>query len=436
MEEEVSLKDIFKIFKRNSIIILTTFLLVTILGGTFSILLNKKEYTSTTFLLVGEKKEIGIKPTIPVKGLKDDEFSEYMYGTTIVYGDTVISGQASSLYNEIIQREDLLESVIDNLNLNVSAAQLRNSTTMKIPAGSGIIEITVKGITMSNVDEIVDEIAKNFMKLAFEITGIENIRVMNHGNNPTVSNTQNIRRNIAISSILGLVLGVFLAFVMEYLDNKVRTAGGIETRLDLEVLGEIDSSFKDLEDLRIIRTNIQFSNKFDDGKTLVITSPISDYDNTRLSFNLSNIMAEGNKKVILIDSDLRNPSLHEELKLSNEKGLSNILLNDVNLEECLSVYQENKNLHILTAGSAFNNAIGLLPGDGMEKFLSNTKDKYDYIILNSHPINQISDSVALSAVADGVILILNLGITKEKDVKATRKALDKVGANILGAILK
>lgn len=436
MEEEVSLKDIFKIFKRNSIIILATFLLVTILGGTFSILLNKKEYTSTTFLLVGEKKEIGIKPTISVKGLKDDEFPEYMYGTTIVYGDTVISGQASSLYNEIIQREDLLESVIDNLNLNVSAAQLRNSTTMKIPAGSGIIEITVKGIRMSNVDEIVDEIAKNFMKLAFEITGIENIRVMNHGNNPTVSNTQNIRRNIAISSILGLVLGVFLAFVMEYLDDKVRTAGGIETRLDLEVLGEIDSSFKDLEDLRIIRTNIQFSNKFDDGKTLVITSPISDYDNTRLSFNLSNIMAEGNKKVILIDSDLRNPSLHEELKLSNEKGLSNILLNDVNLEECLSVYQENKNLHILTAGSAFNNAIGLLPGDGMEKFLSNTKDKYDYIILNSHPINQISDSVALSAVADGVILILNLGITKEKDVKATRKALDKVGANILGAILK
>lgn len=430
MEEEISLKDMFQILKRRFTIILATFLLITILGGAFSFLLNKQEYSSTTSLLVGEEKEVIVEPKDP-----EEEDSEPVYETTIVYGDTIISKQASSLYNEIIARRDLLEDVINSLNLNISVGQLKNSITMEIPPDSGIIEITVTGITMSNADEIVNEIAKGFMELVFEITEVENIRVMNTANRPIVSNTQNIKLNIAISAVLGIMIGIFLAFIMEYLDDRIRTIDNVEERLKLEVIGEVPNAPHASEALRTIRTNIQFSSKFKDKKTLVITSPVLDNDNTKLSSDLSNIIAEGNKKVLLIDSDLRNPSLHEKLKISNDKGLSNVLLGNADLEESLNAFQENKNLHILTSGPAQEKPAELLSGDEMKGFLSIVKDKYDYIILNSHPIGEITDSIALSALADRVILVLSSGVTREKDVEVAKKALEKVGANIVGALL-
>lgn len=437
MEEEISLKDMFQILKRRFTIILATFLLITIAGGAFSFLLNEEEYSSTTSLLVGQEKEVKIEPTEPQNPAldpEDDEYVEPEYETIIVYGDTVISNQAKNLYSEIITRKDLLEGVIASLDLDVSVNQLKNSISLEIPENSGTVEIEVRGIGMTRTDQIANAVADRFMELVFEITEIENIRVMDFASSPRVSNTQNIKLNMAISGVLGLMLGIFLAFIIEYIDDRIRTVENVEKALKLEVIGEIPNTAQSIEAFRTIRTNIQFSTRFKDKKTLVITSPMLD-KNTKLTCDLSSIIAEASKKVLLIDSDLRKPSLHEEFKISNKKGLSNILLEDANLEETLNVDQENKNLHILTTGSAQRNPAELLSGDEMKDFLSTVKDKYDYIILKAHPIDDLADSIALSALADGVILVVNSGITREKDAKAAKKALEKVGANIVGTLL-
>lgn len=307
---------------------------------------------------------------------------------------------------------------------------------MNIPPNSGTVEISVRGVTMTKADKIADKVAKKLMELTFEITEIENIRVMDYASKPKVSNTQNIKLNTAIASVLGIALGSFLALVMEYLDDRIRTVKNAEKKLKLDVIGEIPDSPQSAEILRTIRTNIQFSDKFKDKKTLVMTSPTGDQDNTKLVGELSNIIAEGNKKVLLIDADLRNPSLHEQFKIANKKGLSNILLGDLDLEESLNIYENNNNLHILTSGSVEERPGELLSGDKMKDLLSKVKGRYDYIILNAHSINGLADSIGLSALADGVILVLNAGKTRQGDAEDAKRALEMVQANIIGSLLK
>jgi|GEM_PF-948682 len=434
MEEEISLKDMFEILKRRSTIILVIFILTTAIGGAFSVILNEQEYSSTTSLLVGEEKEVRVDPAEPVDEDLDEEI-EPTYETIIVYGDATVSKQASSLYNEIIQRKDLLDGVIDKLDLNMSTAKLRRSITMEIPSDSGLIEITVRGINLHNANEIADEVAKGFMDLVFEITEVENMQVMNYASKPVMVNTQNIKLNISISAVLGLMVGIFLAFIMEYLDDRIRTAEDLEKKLGLEVIGEVVDNSKAHEAFRTIRTNIQFSNRFRNKKALVVATSSPDEESMELSFHLSNIMAEGSNKVLLVDSDLKDPKLHDRLGLSNEKGLSNVLLGNVDLDKALITHKENENLHILPSGPAQEKAAELLSSDKMKGLLSQLKDRYDYIVFNSHPIHHITDSVALSALADGVMLIVTSGATREGEVEAAKKALEKVEANIVGTLL-
>lgn len=435
MEEEISLKDILDILKRRFAIIVAVFLLITTVGGALSFMLNEKEYSSSTSLLVGHEKEVEVKSAGSKNEVFDPEYGESEYETIISYGNTVISEQTEKMYHEIIKRSDLLQNVIDDLDLDITVNQLKKSITINIPQNSALVEIEVKGLKMDKIDEIADEVTRKFMELVFEITEVENIRVMEDSSEPKAFNTQNIKLNIVISAILGLMLGIFLAFIWEYLDDRIRTTENVEKRLKLDVIGEIPDNYQS-EALRTIRTNIQFSSRFKDKKTLVMASPILENDNGKLCSELSNVIAEGNKKVLLIDSDLRNPRMHEIFEIANEKGLSNILLGDSDLDKLLNIYEGNNNLHILTSGSIQERPAELLSGDMMKEFLSNIKDRYDYIILNAHPIYGVADSIVLSALVDGVILVLNAGVTREKDVKLAKKALENVEANIIGTLLK
>ena len=428
MEEDLSLVELFKVLKRRFAIILIIFIAATALGGGISVLLNEQEYASTTSLLVGREKEVLVEEA-------EDEEAEPVYETTIEYGDATISKQAASFYDEIINSKDVLEEVIDSLNLDISVGNLRKNISMDIPSESSVIKITFKNKTVANANTVVDEVTKVFMNTVFEMTEIENIKVMNYANEPVVTNTQNTKLNTAVSMVLGLMLGVLVAFIMEYMDDRIRTADNVEKKLDLEVIGQLTDQSHIREDLKAIRTNIQFSNRFKGKKALVITSPQENRAIVNLGSDLSNIIAENDKKVLIIDANLRNPGIHKHFNISNDRGLSNILQEDIDIGEGLNIYSENKNLHILTTGNMLENPTEQLSGDRIKELLSNLYDKYDYMILNSYPIDEVTDSVALSAVADGVILALKSNESKEKDIENAKRALNKVNANIIGVIL-
>lgn len=197
----------------------------------------------------------------------------------------------------------------------------------------------------------------------------------------------------------------------------------------------IDNKIKSaaLESYKTLRTNIQYSSLDKEIKTIVITSSELNEGKTMTSINLSLTFAAAEKKVLLIDCDLRMPSIHRQFKISNLKGLSDVLISKDNLED--SIYSYNKNLKILPAGNIPPNPSEMLSSNTMQKLIEEIKADYDIIILDSPPLIAVTDAQILSAKADGTILVVKADSTKKEAVIESKELLKKVNANILGVVL-
>lgn len=190
------------------------------------------------------------------------------------------------------------------------------------------------------------------------------------------------------------------------------------------------------EAFRTLRTNIQFSNIDKDMKTLVITSGSPSEGKSTVASNLAYTMGQENKKVLLIDCDMRKPTIHKAFRISNILGLTDILLGEKTMDEV--VYQGETDvggLHVVTSGPIPPNPAELLNSKRMKNFLKEMEEEFDTIILDAPPIGLVTDAAVLSTIVDGVILVTAVG---EADLEATKRAkelLDKVKANIIGVVL-
>lgn len=248
---------------------------------------------------------------------------------------------------------------------------------------------------------------------------------------------------------LGLMMGVFFAFLMEYLDNTIRTKADVERHLNLPVLGAIpvfDNKATKLisltnpkspvtEAFRTLRTNIQFSSIDEEIRTLVITSSTPTEGKSVVTNNMAAIMAQGDKKVLLIEGDLRKPRIHEHFKLSNHQGLTNILVGDKDLKDVVNRYAPLDNLYILTSGPIPPNPAEILGSKKMKDFLNKAKEDYDIILIDTPPIGLVTDSAVLSTICDALIYVVAVGQTEVDVVKHSKDLLDTVNANIIGVVL-
>ena len=188
------------------------------------------------------------------------------------------------------------------------------------------------------------------------------------------------------------------------------------------------------EAYRTLRTNIQFSGIDRTLKSIVITSSIAEEGKTTIAINLAFSISQIDKRVILIDSDLRKPKVHKELNLLNLSGLTTVLAE--NLDYKLFVQSINgENLDILTSGPIPPNPSELLGSKRMLLLLERIKEDYDMIIFDSPPAGIVADAAVLSTIVDGIILVCAAGKTDICTIKATKASLDKVNANIIGVVM-
>lgn len=186
------------------------------------------------------------------------------------------------------------------------------------------------------------------------------------------------------------------------------------------------------EAYRTLRTNIQFSNFDNNIKTLLITSSSSCEGKSTVASNLAISIAESKNKVLLLDCDLRRPSIHKKFNLSNKNGLSNLLIGQYKFNEIVQKYDEN--LYVLTAGIIPPNPSELLSSNKMNDFLTKSKEYFDYIIVDTSPVGSISDAQALAALVDGVLLVLSSGESEAAEVNKAIELLRYVKANIIGIV--
>jgi len=255
--------------------------------------------------------------------------------------------------------------------------------------------------------------------------------------------------NTLLASVVGGMLAVGTAFLIEYLDDTIKTSEDVGRDLGLSTLGIIARfhAAKDegmlitavhprspiSEAYRTLRTNIQFSAVDKPLKAILVTSAAPLEGKSTTVANLGVVMAQAGLSTIVVDSDLRRPALHRLFDVSNSYGLTNALLqNDPN--DCLQA-TEVENLQVLTSGPLPPNPAELLGSQRMRSLIQQLKDHADMVLFDGPPSLAVTDAALLANQVDGVLLVMEAGKTRREVAQRAKEDLSKVGANLIGVVL-
>ncbi|KQL54044.1 capsular biosynthesis protein [Heyndrickxia shackletonii] len=188
------------------------------------------------------------------------------------------------------------------------------------------------------------------------------------------------------------------------------------------------------EQYRLLKNNIQFSSVDKEIKTIVVTSPEPADGKTTTSANLSIVLAQQGKRVILVDSDLRKPSVHYSFNISNLHGLTNVLTREISLENAI-LKTHIHNLEVLTSGPIPPNPSELLESKAMELLIYQLHSGFDYVVFDTPPILAVSDSQILANKCDGVIMVVSSGKTRKDAALKSKNILLQANARLIGVVM-
>ncbi|MEJ5186654.1 MAG: polysaccharide biosynthesis tyrosine autokinase [Candidatus Geothermincolales bacterium] len=257
-------------------------------------------------------------------------------------------------------------------------------------------------------------------------------------------------RNGVLAVFLGLILGIGLAFLVDYLDNSLKSREDFERFYETAILAEIpripleegvreavyitQSESPAAEGFRNLRTHVMFINLDEHVRAIMVTSSSPKEGKTSVAFNLGAALSEMGKRVLLIEADLRRPALQKFLEDISEKGLVDVIMGHLPLEEAIS-NTGIPNLDILVSGPKPPNPAEMVSSSSMQKILERCKELYDFVLVDVPPVLAVSDAVALAPYVDGVLLVASHGIATREGAKRTVEILSKVEARILGVVV-
>ncbi len=202
-----------------------------------------------------------------------------------------------------------------------------------------------------------------------------------------------------------------------------------------ELIVQNDPKSNVAEALRIVRTNLQFSSVDEKLKTILVTSSVPGEGKSFISSNLAVTFAQNNSKVLLVDCDMRKGRLHKIFNLPNDKGLSNLLIDDINTDIKKYIKKTDiENLSIITMGSMPPNPSELLASAKSKVVIQMLKNKFDYIIFDGTPVTGLTDSIIMASLVDKVVIVSSIGDINVEILENTKQALSNVNANIAGVI--
>ena len=262
--------------------------------------------------------------------------------------------------------------------------------------------------------------------------------------------------NVILAFMATLMLGVGLAFVLDYLDRTIKTAEDVERLVGAPLLGiipivaetgddpkaQIDRDLyvfrnptsQAAECCRSIRTNILFSAADRPMKTITVSSPRPREGKTTTTLYMGTIMAQSGQRVLIVDTDLRRPRLHKSLGVSKNRGLTNLILGDAAIDDVIKT-TDIPNLFILPSGPQPPNPAELLLTNRFKQVLAELESRFDRILLDSPPVLAVTDAVVLARLSSGVMLIAQAGKTLLDDVAHSARQFRDIDAPILGVIL-
>jgi capsular exopolysaccharide synthesis family protein len=279
-----------------------------------------------------------------------------------------------------------------------------------------------------------------------------NIRMLDPARGAAVL-APNQRRTGIIGFAMGLMLGLGLAFFIEFLDRSVKSQDDIESTIGLPFLGMVptaedlgsNGAVKDLhivrhpnstaaECCRVVRTNILFASPDKPLKTLIITSSNPVEGKTTTVVNLGIAMAQSGHRTLIVDTDMRRPRLHKVLGTSNENGVSRLIVGEAEIESAVKS-TDVPGLFLLPCGPIPPNPAELLQTERFSALARKLADRFDRVIFDSPPTLAVTDAAVLSRVTDGCVLVVRAGRTSRDALVRAKQSIASAGTRIVGVVL-
>jgi len=254
----------------------------------------------------------------------------------------------------------------------------------------------------------------------------------------------NVPLHLALGGVLGLMFGLGLAFFLEYMDTTVKSLDDVEQFLGVPVLAVVpkdvgvlhrSSGFNpDAEAYRILRTNIEFNRKAPDANCLTVVSGGAGEGKSTTMVNLAYVCAQGGYNVLLIDADLRRPSMHTHFDVSHASGLTSYLTTDIRLEDVV-IRTQVENLFFLPSGLLPADSAGLLNSQRMVDLITEVKSRFDLVLIDSPPILGVSDASVLANEADMTMIVVQHRKLPRHMLMRVKQSVENAGGKVVGVVL-
>lgn len=408
----------------------------------------------------------------------------YQARTTVVVAQSDNNNSAAALndisasqklvttYGEIAKSELVLNQVIKSLKLSMTAKQLSDNVTIAPINDTAVLSITVQDPDPQQAAKIANKIADVFTEEAYKIYQLDNVSQLSIAEAPSAAANNTMMRDIfiaAFSAVVGVVVYALLKF---YLDDTVKYSEEVESQINIPIAGRVvKNDSKDVpqeptnptpgaqfstfstmnplstelvvakypkaivsENIKSLRTNLQFTAVDNDLKTILVTSTNASEGKSFIASNLAVSFAQADKRVLLVDCDLRKGRLHKMFNVSNMAGLSNLLADDLFYTSRYIQPTNVANLSIITCGTYPPNPSELLSSQKNKSLIQRLRNEFDIIIFDGAPVGGLSDSIILSSLVDKTLIVTKDATTTKNELLATKESLEKVNASIAGVV--
>jgi succinoglycan biosynthesis transport protein ExoP len=371
-------------------------------------------------------------------------------GTSSALEGALLSQQLVKSFAQILQSRATAEAALRLDPQPLTARQLQERISAEPVTDTLLIVLSVEDEEPLRARRLTNSIARAFIEAVPSLQRGSALRVslVEPALTPSEPIRPRTRLNVALSLLLGLMLGIGLAFLREFLDRSVKAPEELEAAAGAPVVGTIPP-FKAAkqpipvaeqprtavaEAFRKLRTNFAFLAVDRESVCCVITSPAAGDGKSTVTANLGIALAQTGQQVVLVDADLRKPTLHKLLGLQQRVGTTTVLLDQTSVHDAVQHLGPDMPA-VLTSGQLPPNPSELLGSRRMAELLTELRSAFDVVLIDCAPLLPVTDPMVVSQFVDGLMLIVRAGVTTKDQVAAARAACGKAGATLFGTVL-
>lgn len=454
MKRGYTIKSIFRLLLSKLWLIIA----LMVVGGGAMFCISKfmmpLKYQSYTSMYVKNSNEAIITDGV---NLNDLNASKSLLDTyiAVLQDDAVIEAVGDELLkNHTIDELDGIFSVDKEKN-KISVDSIRNCLTMGAVNETEVLKVTAVTKDADISAELCNIIADVAPEFLIRVVGAGSVEAIGEAKPDYDPVSPNVIKFTLLGLVAGMLIAVLVIFIIDIADNTIKDSDELSEKYDKAIIGEIPSfsgskkksdsdshrtilekeiPFHIVESYKSMRTNIVFSLSTSEKKVFAVSSADPGEGKSTTSSNIAIALAQAEHKVLLIDADMRKPVQHKIFKVKNKNGLSNVIGKMVTSEQ--SIHRNVvKNLDLLTAGPKPPNPSELLASEQAERILKELSDKYDYIIVDTPPVNVVSDVMGISKSLAGILLVIKYGDTTFDETEKAVKKIQLSEMNMLGFVI-